>query len=170
MVQGDLGKSIVTRDSVLGEFAQLFPATIELALCAILIALIIGLFGITYAVVMAHARAFMTAQEIGRGVTFMNFLFMGGAGVVQFVSGRLVNGLAAGGFDPPTSFAWLFAFMGVALAATLALSPAAPVCATTVSVTTVGGAATSTGASTGLVTTGVARFDAPASAGPAGPT
>uniref|UniRef100_UPI003B3BC41B ABC transporter permease subunit n=1 Tax=Bosea sp. (in: a-proteobacteria) TaxID=1871050 RepID=UPI003B3BC41B len=43
VVQGDLGKSIVTRDSVLGEFAQLFPATIELALCAILIALIIGL-------------------------------------------------------------------------------------------------------------------------------
>ena len=86
----------------------------------------IGLFGITYAVVMAHARAFMTAQEIGRGVTFMNFLFMGGAGVVQFVSGRLVNGLAARGFDPPTSFAWLFAFMGVALAATLALYWAAP--------------------------------------------
>lgn len=86
----------------------------------------IGLFGITYAVVMAHARAFMTAQEIGRGVTFMNFLFMGGAGVVQFVSGRLVNGLAAGGFDPPTSFAWLFAFMGSALAVTLALYWAAP--------------------------------------------
>ena len=86
----------------------------------------IGLFGITYAVVMAHARAFMTAQEIGRGVTFMNFLFMGGAGVVQFVSGRLVNGLAARGFDPPTSFAWLFAFMGAALAVTLALYLAAP--------------------------------------------
>ena len=33
----------MTRDSVLSEFGQLFPATIELALCAILIALIIGL-------------------------------------------------------------------------------------------------------------------------------
>lgn len=43
VVQGDLGKSIVTRDSVLSEFGQLFPATIELALCAILLALIIGL-------------------------------------------------------------------------------------------------------------------------------
>ena len=43
VVQGDLGKSIVTRENVLTEFGQLFPATIELALCAILIALIVGL-------------------------------------------------------------------------------------------------------------------------------
>ena len=43
VVQGDLGKSIVTRESVLAEFGQLFPATIELAICAILIALIVGL-------------------------------------------------------------------------------------------------------------------------------
>ena len=43
VLQGDLGKSIVTRENVLSEFGQLFPATIELALCAILIALIIGL-------------------------------------------------------------------------------------------------------------------------------
>lgn len=88
--------------------------------------LVVGLFGITYAVIMAHARAFMSAQEIGRGVTFMNFLFMGGAGVVQFVSGRLVNTLAARGFDPPASFAWLFAFMGLALATALVLYQAAP--------------------------------------------
>ena len=43
LLHGDLGKSIVTRKSVISEFAALFPATIELALCAILFALIIGL-------------------------------------------------------------------------------------------------------------------------------
>src|SRR6478735_12199370 len=43
VVQGDLGKSIVTRENVLTEFGQLFPATIELALCAIILALLIGL-------------------------------------------------------------------------------------------------------------------------------
>jgi dipeptide transport system permease protein len=43
VLQGDLGKSIVTRESVLSEFLTLFPATIELALCAILFALCIGL-------------------------------------------------------------------------------------------------------------------------------
>jgi dipeptide transport system permease protein len=43
VLHGDLGKSIVTRESVISEFAALFPATIELALCAILFALVIGL-------------------------------------------------------------------------------------------------------------------------------
>ncbi|WP_114943126.1 ABC transporter permease subunit [Microvirga calopogonii] len=43
VLQGDLGKSIVTRASVLEEFKSLFPATVELAVCAILFALIIGI-------------------------------------------------------------------------------------------------------------------------------
>jgi dipeptide transport system permease protein len=43
VLHGDLGKSIVTRESVISEFGALFPATIELALCAIMIALVIGL-------------------------------------------------------------------------------------------------------------------------------
>jgi predicted MFS family arabinose efflux permease len=88
--------------------------------------LVIGLFGVTYAVVMAHARAFMSPQEIGRGVTFMNFIFMGGAGVVQWLSGRLVNTLGRQGYDAQATFGWLFVFMGVALAATLAVYIASP--------------------------------------------
>lgn len=43
VVQGDLGKSVVTRKPVLQEFFTLFPATLELSICAILFALIIGL-------------------------------------------------------------------------------------------------------------------------------
>src|SRR4051812_1231752 len=43
VLQGDLSKSVVTQAPVLDEFLTLFPATIELALCAILFALIIGL-------------------------------------------------------------------------------------------------------------------------------
>ena len=43
VLQGDLGKSIVTKRPVLDEFLTLFPATIELSLCAILFALVIGL-------------------------------------------------------------------------------------------------------------------------------
>jgi dipeptide transport system permease protein len=42
VLHGDLGKSIVTRESVISEFAALFPATVELAFCAIMIALMIG--------------------------------------------------------------------------------------------------------------------------------
>jgi len=43
VLQGDLGKSVVTRKPVLEEFLTLFPATIELSTCAILFAVIIGL-------------------------------------------------------------------------------------------------------------------------------
>ncbi len=41
--QGDLGRSVVTREPVLSEFFTLFPATIELSVCAIIFALGLGL-------------------------------------------------------------------------------------------------------------------------------
>jgi dipeptide transport system permease protein len=43
VVRGDLGNSIVTHEPVLSEFLSLFPATVELGVCAILFALILGI-------------------------------------------------------------------------------------------------------------------------------
>src|SRR3546814_2015532 len=43
VLHGDLGRSIVTKRPVLSEFLALFPATLELAVCAILFAVAIGL-------------------------------------------------------------------------------------------------------------------------------
>lgn len=43
VLQGDLGKSIVTHQSVFTEFMTLFPATVELSICAMLIAVLFGL-------------------------------------------------------------------------------------------------------------------------------
>jgi dipeptide transport system permease protein len=43
LVHGDLGRSLVSHESVLSEFITLFPATIELAVCAIIFALCLGL-------------------------------------------------------------------------------------------------------------------------------
>jgi dipeptide transport system permease protein len=43
VLQGDLGRSMVTRETVLSEFATLFPATLELSFCAMLMALVLGL-------------------------------------------------------------------------------------------------------------------------------
>jgi dipeptide transport system permease protein len=42
VLTGDLGKSFVTKKPILVEFFTLFPATIELSICAILFALILG--------------------------------------------------------------------------------------------------------------------------------
>ena len=43
LAHGDLGKSLVTREPVSMEFAALFPATVELAGAALLLALLLGL-------------------------------------------------------------------------------------------------------------------------------
>ncbi|HWL68133.1 MAG TPA: ABC transporter permease subunit [Geminicoccus sp.] len=43
VLHGDLGNSIVTKAPVLTEFLTLFPATLELSICAILFAIVFGL-------------------------------------------------------------------------------------------------------------------------------
>ncbi|MCB1452862.1 MAG: ABC transporter permease subunit, partial [Rhizobiaceae bacterium] len=42
VLSGDFGSSIVTKRPVLDDFLTLFPATLELSLCAILLAVVIG--------------------------------------------------------------------------------------------------------------------------------
>jgi dipeptide transport system permease protein len=43
VLKGDLGISLITHEPVLKEFLTLFPATIELSFCAIMLALVVGL-------------------------------------------------------------------------------------------------------------------------------
>jgi dipeptide transport system permease protein len=43
VLHGDLGKSVITQEPVMSEFLALFPATVELAVCAILFALVLGI-------------------------------------------------------------------------------------------------------------------------------
>lgn len=43
LLQGDLGQSLVSREPVSQEFAALFPATVELALAALVLAVLLGL-------------------------------------------------------------------------------------------------------------------------------
>ena len=43
VLRADLGKSVVTKEAVISEFLDRFPATIELSFCAIVFALVLGL-------------------------------------------------------------------------------------------------------------------------------
>lgn len=43
LLQGDLGQSIITKVPVAHEFLALFPATVELSLCAMVVAVVIGI-------------------------------------------------------------------------------------------------------------------------------
>lgn len=60
---------------------------------------VIGFFGATYPVLIAHGRSFLPPHLIGRGVTMLNLFSIGGVGLLQFASGRLyaVSLGAAGG-------------------------------------------------------------------------
>ena len=61
VVQGDLGNSIVTTQPVLNEFWQLFPATIELAISAMLFGIVFGIpMGILAALRRGKAMDYVT--------------------------------------------------------------------------------------------------------------
>ncbi|MDO5756339.1 MAG: MFS transporter [Rhodobacterales bacterium] len=85
-----------------------------IALCAV-----IGLFGSTFPVMIAHARGFFPAHLAGRGVTLMNLFGIGGVGLMQLGSGAL-QGRVASASGAVASYSALFAFFGlITLAGTL---------------------------------------------------
>jgi predicted MFS family arabinose efflux permease len=60
---------------------------------AILLMALLGGFGMTYGVLMAHGRSFVPDHLLGRGITLLNVLFIGGAGLLQPFSGALMAGM-----------------------------------------------------------------------------
>ena len=90
-----------------------------LGLAVVLLALI-GLSGAGYVLLMAHGRSFLPDHLVGRGVTFLNMISIGGVGVMQFAS-RPVFQAASGAFPPPQAFAMLFLFFLIPLAIGFAL-------------------------------------------------
>jgi predicted MFS family arabinose efflux permease len=74
----------------------------------------IGIFGISYAIQMAHGRSFLPPDLVGRGVTLMNFFNIMGTGVMQFATGAVVS--AAGDpARPQAAYQALFGFYAALL-------------------------------------------------------
>lgn len=81
---------------------------------------LIGLFGTSFGVLMAHGRAFLPAHLTGRGVTLLNFFAIGFVGVLQFATGAIVSAGSVTG-DPAAGYVALFWFYAVMLSAGLAI-------------------------------------------------
>ena len=99
------------------------------ATLAVTLLAVIGAAGLTYAILMAHARLFFPARLLGRGVTFMNFVVIGGAGIVQWFSGLLVQAGRNAGLPADMIYGRLFLAFGVTLIAAVlvyALAPKGP--------------------------------------------
>ncbi|HUF55696.1 MAG TPA: ABC transporter permease subunit [Thermohalobaculum sp.] len=88
ILQGDLGNSIVTKRPVLEEFLTLFPATIELGLCAIVFAVALGIpMGVLAAVKRGSFidQAIMSTALVGYSMP----IFWWGLLLIIFFSGIL---------------------------------------------------------------------------------
>ena len=79
----------------------------------------LGAFGMTYGVLMAHGRSFVPDHLLGRGITLMNVLFLGGAGILQPFSGALMKAMQGG--PPAQAYATLHVAFGTAVLAALAV-------------------------------------------------
>ena len=88
VLTGDLGNSIVTRRPVLQEFFTLFPATLELSLCAIILAVALGIPAGIFAAVKRGSffdQAVMGAALVGYSMP----IFWWGLLLIIFFSGIL---------------------------------------------------------------------------------
>ena len=82
---------------------------------------VVGGLGMTYGVLMAHARAFLPAALLGRGLTLMNMGLIGGAAILQPLSGAWMRRLAADGVAPATAHGLLYGALALALTVALAM-------------------------------------------------
>ncbi|MEO0752727.1 MAG: MFS transporter [Pseudomonadota bacterium] len=105
-----LGGNLLCAAAILGLAVTVQSGVIlAIALCALL-----GFFGATFPVIIAHARAFFPPALAGRGVTLMNLFGIGGVGLLQFASGP-VHSAALAGSGPAVAYATLFAMFGLSL-------------------------------------------------------
>jgi MFS family permease len=96
------------------------------AVASIALIAAVGAFGLTYGIIMTHGRLFFPAHLLGRGVTFLNFAFIAGAGIVQWLSGIFVQASADAGAESSDVFSMLFIAFGAALALATAVYLATP--------------------------------------------
>ncbi len=86
----------------------------------------IGFMGLCQPLLFAHARRFFPDHLLGRGMTFANFLTIGGAGLVQYISGLYVSGMKASGMATEAVWSSLhlsFAAITIAALAVYLLAP-----------------------------------------------
>lgn len=116
LIQGDFGMSLVSREPVAKEFAALFPATMELALSALLLA---TFFGLILGVIAALKRGSLVDQSV-MGIATVGYsmpVFWWGLILMMFFSVELawtpVSGRIAIEYDilPQTGFMLIDSFL-----------------------------------------------------------
>ncbi|MFU8881283.1 MAG: MFS transporter [Rhodobacterales bacterium] len=76
---------------------------------------VIGFFGMSFPMIMAHGRSFVPPHLAGRGITFMNLVSIGGVGVMQVATGPLYRSVAGPDVPVTQPYAVLFGFFALLL-------------------------------------------------------
>jgi len=93
-----------------------FPPSSIGAITAVLV--VIGLFGGSFGLLVAHGRSFLPSHLTGRGVTLLNLFSIGGVGIMQFATGGLFSSISPAG-GAAAAYHSLFLFYAAVLAASL---------------------------------------------------
>ena len=113
-------KWVVAAGSALTACCLLALGLLDLALVPATIAMAgAGAFGMTYGVLMAHGRSFFPDHLLGRGITLLNVLFLGGAGLLQPLSGAMMKAMA--GAPPEQAYGRLHVIFACLIIAALAV-------------------------------------------------
>lgn len=81
---------------------------------------VVGMAGASFPVLIAHGRASFPEHLTGRGVTLMNLFGIGGVGVMQILTGRLMDTWTTT-HAAVDAYAFLFLFYGVLICCGLAI-------------------------------------------------
>ncbi|MAM61967.1 MFS transporter [Maritimibacter sp. UBA3975] len=81
----------------------------------------VGLFGASFPLIMAHARAFFPPHLAGAGMTLINLMGIGGVSLFQFLSGGVYGRAKEGATDPAAPYESLFLFFAIPLLVGLAI-------------------------------------------------
>ena len=81
---------------------------------------LIAVFGSSFALIMAHGRAFIPVHLTGRGITLLNFFSIGWVAILQMMSGHVVDGWTDPA-RPEAAYVALFLFYAIGQGAALAV-------------------------------------------------
>jgi MFS family permease len=76
---------------------------------------ILGFFGMSYPLMIAHGRSFSPEHLTGRCVTLLNMFAIGGAGIFQFLSGRIFRFSSETGGSTSAAYTTIFLFYASSL-------------------------------------------------------
>jgi MFS family permease len=76
---------------------------------------VLGFFGMSYPLMIAHGRSFSPEHLTGRCVTLLNMFAIGGAGLFQFLSGRIFRFSVETGGSTSAAYTTIFLFYASSL-------------------------------------------------------